>query len=181
MPIETQQSRVCFRCDEPAVGVDESDRPLCARHTMIFVTAPRILAAAEAGDAVPGREAVAHRPESQLATDLPSEEASAALVVDLAPMESPVEVDEFAPRPLVPSGSNMGSRVADEVVADEVVADEVVPASDTASGIPTALSPVGSVEASADSTVQPQARIPPRRSRRPLPSQRQRRRQRTAE
>ena len=171
MPIETQQSRVCFRCDEPAVGVDESDRPLCARHTMIFVTAPRILAAAEAGDAVPGREAVAHRPESQLATDLPSEEASAALVVDLAPMESPVEVDEFAPRPQTPSGSNMESRVAGEVPQ----------APDTASAIPTPLSPVGSVDATAESTVQPEPRIPPRRSRRPLPSQRQRRRQRTAE
>ncbi len=36
--------RTCLRCERPALTFDERNRPLCSRHALIFVTAPRFLA-----------------------------------------------------------------------------------------------------------------------------------------
>jgi hypothetical protein len=33
----------CLQCERPALTFDERNRPLCSRHALIFITAPRVL------------------------------------------------------------------------------------------------------------------------------------------
>ena len=35
---------LCYKCDKPSIAIGDNGRPLCSRHAMVFVTAPRILA-----------------------------------------------------------------------------------------------------------------------------------------
>lgn len=43
----------CWRCGLNAIALDEKKRPLCARHAMIFVSAPRMMAAEKQSRALP--------------------------------------------------------------------------------------------------------------------------------
>lgn len=40
----------CFRCGGPTIAFDDAGRPLCSRHAMLFITAPRILAGPVSGE-----------------------------------------------------------------------------------------------------------------------------------
>lgn len=49
----------CFRCGGPTIAFDEGGRPLCSRHSMLFITAPRLLAGPPSSDADSDRGAPA--------------------------------------------------------------------------------------------------------------------------
>lgn len=44
MNIDVTLQPLCYKCDRLAIAVGDSNRPLCSRHAMLFVTAPRLLA-----------------------------------------------------------------------------------------------------------------------------------------
>lgn len=46
--IQLELTKRCWRCERKAITLDEKRRPLCARHAMIFVSAPRIMEAQNA-------------------------------------------------------------------------------------------------------------------------------------
>lgn len=69
----------CWRCDRTAITLDEKRRPLCARHAMIFVSAPRIMEAqkteANGEPDAPSRPIVAFAdPDRTQSVDLPFED-----------------------------------------------------------------------------------------------------------
>jgi hypothetical protein len=44
MEIEMTLTQFCYKCDNRSMTLGDGGRPLCERHAMLFVTAPRILA-----------------------------------------------------------------------------------------------------------------------------------------
>jgi len=44
MELEMTLAPLCYKCDQRSMTLGDGGRPLCSRHAMLFVTAPRILA-----------------------------------------------------------------------------------------------------------------------------------------
>ncbi len=65
MEIHVDVIPLCMRCERQAVAFDDQHRPLCSRHSMIFITAPRIAAKGAEREALVSPEAVL--PEKVLA------------------------------------------------------------------------------------------------------------------
>jgi hypothetical protein len=42
-PTERIFRHTCSQCQRPALTFDEQDRPMCSRHAIVFVAAPRVL------------------------------------------------------------------------------------------------------------------------------------------
>lgn len=77
--IRIELTTKCWRCDRKAITLDEKRRPLCARHAMIFVSAPRIMEAqkteADGESDVPSRpKAASEDPDRTQSVDLPFED-----------------------------------------------------------------------------------------------------------
>ena len=153
----------CFRCGEPTIAFDDAGRPLCSRHSMLFITAPRILAGP-----VSGEEESEHGPNMAHEVVASSQARpwaatdkieGSAVVVDLAQLaddEGPHPAAESPPQPEEPSTITLAPDQPETVIDS----DEPSPSSMKASAPPEERSP-----ATLTTLV---------RRGRPLPSQRQR-------
>jgi hypothetical protein len=63
MEIDVTLMPLCYKCDNRSIALGDGRRPLCSRHAMLFVTAPRILAVRDDSLASAGREPAATSPD----------------------------------------------------------------------------------------------------------------------
>ncbi|MCZ7532896.1 MAG: hypothetical protein M5U23_05765 [Acidimicrobiia bacterium] len=82
MDVEIPLTTVCSKCDRHAVAFNEKHLPLCGRHAMIFLTAPRMIAReAELREELEDeqrRAAEAARAESDIGVDPATNDSTAA-------------------------------------------------------------------------------------------------------